>query len=76
MAQRKMEVRIIPMTAEHIEDVAEMERLVFSIPWSRKMIADELSNMHASYYVAVTDENLIIGYIGLHSVQDIDISRI
>lgn len=65
-----MEIRIVPMTLDHVDQVAELEKLIFSIPWTYNMIANELKNEHASYYVAITDESLVIGYIGLHVAYD------
>ena len=38
MEEKKMHVRIVPMTADHLDEVAELERLCFSVPWSRNML--------------------------------------
>ena len=42
MEQLKKKVRIVPMTNEYLNDVAELERTCFSNPWSRNMLAEEL----------------------------------
>ena len=34
MEQLKKKVRIVPMTNEYLNDVAELERTCFSNPWS------------------------------------------
>jgi len=39
-----MNYDIIPMTADHLDDVAEIERRCFSDPWSRRMLAEHLEN--------------------------------
>ena len=44
MEQLKKKVRIVPMTNEYLNDVAELERECFSNPWSRNMLAEELEN--------------------------------
>ena len=42
MEAEKMHVRIVPMTADHLDEVAELERVCFTTPWSRNMLAEEL----------------------------------
>ncbi len=44
MEAEKMHVRIVPMTADHLDEVAELERICFTTPWSRNMLAEELDN--------------------------------
>ncbi|MGI6576657.1 MAG: ribosomal protein S18-alanine N-acetyltransferase [Eubacteriales bacterium] len=65
-----MEIRIKPMTFDHLDQMVELENRCFSIPWSREMLSDELINEHAIYYVAVTEDDTLIGYIGMHVVFD------
>ena len=43
MEQLKKKVRIVPMTNEYLNDVAELERTCFSNPWSRNMLAEARS---------------------------------
>jgi cell division protein ZapA len=35
-------IKIVPMAAEHLNDVAALELACFSRPWSRQMLAEEL----------------------------------
>ena len=49
MEHLKKEVRIVPMTREHLDEVATLERACFSTPWSRNMLAEELDNAAAAY---------------------------
>ena len=35
-----MSVKIVPMTADHLEELEKLERICFSRPWSRKMLAE------------------------------------
>ena len=41
MEEKNLHVRIVPMTADHLDEVAELERICFSTPWSRNMLAEE-----------------------------------
>ena len=64
-------VKIIPMSAEHLDALASLERICFSRPWSRQMLADELDNQCAAFLVAVEPETeKAVGYAGLLVVAD------
>ena len=41
--REQMHVRIVPMNADHLDEIAELERICFSTPWSRNMLAEELT---------------------------------
>lgn len=51
------------MKAEHVAQVAALEKLCFSTPWSENSIAGELSNDLSLWYVALCD-GAVVGYIG------------
>ena len=71
MEQLKKKVRIVPMTNEYLNDVAELERECFSNPWSRNMLAEELENACSAFLVALDAENgSVVGYAGLLAVVD------
>lgn len=70
MEEKKMHVRIVPMTAEHLDEVAELERLCFSVPWSRNMLAEELDNALSAMLVALDDAGRVAGYAGLQVILD------
>lgn len=71
MTDNKMKVRIVPMTADHLDDVARLEQICFSRPWSRRMLAEELENQCAAFLVALAPEtNKVIGYAGLLVMAD------
>lgn len=55
---------IVPMAENHIKEIAEIESLCFSQPWSEKSLKDELTNENAHFLAAVF-ENKVIGYIGI-----------
>ena len=66
----KRSVRIVPMTADHLDQVAELERICFSAPWSRKMLAEELENDCAAFLVAEDAAGDVLGYAGLLVAAD------
>ncbi|MBQ1459750.1 MAG: ribosomal protein S18-alanine N-acetyltransferase [Oscillospiraceae bacterium] len=67
----KLHVNIVPMTADHLGELERLEKICFSRPWSRKMLAEELDNECAAFLVAedpVTKE--VVGYAGLLVMAD------
>ena len=70
MEEKKMHVRIVPMTADHLDEVAELERLCFSVPGSRNMLAEELDNAFSAMLVALDDQGRVAGYAGLQVILD------
>ncbi len=64
-----IDVNIIPMDKNHIKEVAEIEKLCFSKPWSEKALESELSKDISNFLVAVY-QKAVVGYIGLHIVSD------
>lgn len=70
MEHTSMHVRIVPMTADHLDEVAELERICFSTPWSRNMLAEELDNALSAFLVALDDSGKVVGYAGLQVVLD------
>ena len=70
MADTRMHVRIVPMNADHLDEVAELERICFSTPWSRNMLAEELDNMLSAFLVALDDADRVVGYAGVQVILD------
>ena len=65
------QVKIVPMAAEHLDRLEQVERMCFSRPWSKKMLAEELDNQCAAFLVAVEPETeKAVGYAGLLVVAD------
>lgn len=58
------ELIIVPMTAEHIHDIAEIEKNCFSTPWSEKALAEEL-NVPSAVFLTALSSGTIAGYMGL-----------
>lgn len=70
MDEQRMHVQIVPMTGDHLDEVAELERICFSTPWSRNMLAEELENDLSAFLVALDDSGRVAGYAGLQVVLD------
>ena len=71
MEHLKQQVRVVPMTHEHLDAVAALERACFSSPWSRAMLAEELDNAASAYLVALdAEDGGVVGYAGLLVVAD------
>ncbi len=60
---------ICPMEACHTEQVAELEQLCFSDPWSLNSVNSELTNPLSLWLVALEDHQ-VVGYIGSQTVLD------
>lgn len=59
---------IVPMSEAHVAQVAALEKLCFSDPWSENSVASELNNPLSFWLVAVEDD-AVAGYIGSQSVM-------
>jgi [ribosomal protein S18]-alanine N-acetyltransferase len=60
---------ILHMKAKHLEDIAQLEKLCFSAPWSFDALAEELSNPLAVFLVAESNK-AVCGYVGMHHITD------
>ena len=61
-------INIIPMSRDHVAQVAALEKRCFSDPWSEKSVASELDNGLALWLVAV-DRGQVKGYVGSQTVM-------
>ena len=68
--ENQLRVRIVPMTADHLDEVAELERVCFSVPWSRNMLKEELDNALSALLVALDDDGRVVGYAGVQVILD------
>lgn len=53
------------MTVDDISQVAEIERKIFSIPWSEKAFRDSMESDNTIYIVAKENNN-VAGYAGMY----------
>lgn len=69
--EKKTNIRIVPMNADHLDQIERLERICFSRPWNRRMLAEELENQCAAFLVAEdADSGAVLGYAGLLVVAD------
>ena len=59
---------ITAMNEFHVPQIAALEKLCFSDPWSENSIASELNNPLSLWLVAM-DGEAVVGYIGSQSVM-------
>lgn len=60
---------IVKMNAAHVAEIAEIEKVSFKTPWSAQMIADELKNPLAHYFVIEKDAQ-VLAYMGYYRILD------
>ena len=60
---------IVKMNESHVSQIAELEKICFSDPWSENSVASELKNKLALWLVAEEDGR-VAGYIGSQTCGD------
>lgn len=71
-----MEYKLCRADKGQVSQIAEMEQILFSDPWSEKGILEETENEYSDIYVALCEEN-VVGYcIVIRSYDEADIVRI
>ena len=65
-----MTYTVVPMNYDHVSQVAEIERMCFSDPWSERMLREHLDNQCAAALVALGEDGTVLGYAGLLVVLD------
>lgn len=61
-------IEIQRMNESHVAQVADLEKVCFSTPWSENSIRCELENLLSLWLVAVEDGS-VLGYVGSQSVM-------
>ncbi len=61
-----MEFTLKIMNAEHISQIAQLEKECFSEPWSENALSEELANENSHFLVAVSGG--VAGYIGVQEI--------
>ena len=71
-------IKVIPMTEEYIDDVAEIDEHCFHVPWTRTDFERAIrENKLAIYFVAVNEDNKAVGYAGMwHVVNEGHITNV
>lgn len=55
------------MNETHVLQIAELEKICFSDPWSETSIASELNNKLSLWMVAIDNER-VVGYVGSQTI--------
>ena len=63
-------VQIRPMCPADIPAVAELDRQIFSEPWSEQGFEEALLGQQNLFLVAEPEDDVIAGYIGLYGSYD------
>lgn len=63
----RSDMKIVPMTEEHVCAVASLEAVCFSDPWVEAAVRGELDN-ELSYWLVAMEDDAVIGYIGSQTV--------
>ena len=58
-----MQYKLVPMDKSHLSQVAAIERMCFSHPWSEALLEQELYNDMISLVVAEGEDGTVLGYL-------------
>ena len=58
------------MSLEHIAEINELEKLCFSLPWSRQALISQLPDDMHMFIAAIGDDGQVLGYVGMMYVLD------
>ena len=65
-----MHFEIAEVRLEHIEEIEELEKLCFSLPWSRQALISQLPDDMHIFIAAIGDDGRVLGYVGMMYVLD------
>ncbi|WP_265446400.1 ribosomal protein S18-alanine N-acetyltransferase [Acetivibrio straminisolvens] len=64
------DVQVSYMTLEDIDDVMIVEKLSFTIPWSKNALIEEVLNNRMAIYITAKIKGKAIGYAGMWKIFD------
>ena len=64
---KRNDIVLMPMAESHVQQVAQIERQCFSLPWTEACIAKELTNPLSLWLIAADGDD-VVGYIGSQTV--------
>ncbi len=65
-----MNGQIGPMVSAELEDISRLEKLCFSLPWSRESLRLEVEENKCARYFTVRTEGKVVGYGGMWLILD------
>ena len=69
-------IQYTTMNESHVSQVAELEKLCFSDPWSERSVASELTNAY-SFWLVAEENGCVVGYVGWQtSIDEADMMNI
>ena len=69
-------ITLCNMTAQHVAQVAALEKMCFADPWSENSVAAELEHDYSVWIVALEDET-VVGYVGAQvSFEEADMMNV
>ncbi|EXX85051.1 alanine acetyltransferase [Paenibacillus darwinianus] len=64
------EIEFRPMALDDVQTIVEIEREVFTAPWSYEAFVNELRHNHFARYLVMINDGCIIGYGGMWTIID------
>jgi len=64
------EINIVKTEICHINDIITIEKLSFTIPWTKNAFIQELKNNKFAVYLSAEVGNKVVGYAGMWKVFD------
>ena len=61
---------IVNVNASLLEQVEELEKLCFSLPWTWEMLMSQLPDDDHEFLAAVNENGKLLGYVGMMTVLD------
>ncbi len=70
-------IEYVAMKTRHLDEVYQIELDSFTIPWSKKALAEELASNDTAYYIVAVEDDKVIGYAGMwHIVNEGHITNV
>ncbi len=66
----KINVSIVPLAISHLDDIMEIEKLSFTIPWTREALAEEITRNKFAVYIGALLGGKVVGYAGMWKILD------
>jgi [ribosomal protein S18]-alanine N-acetyltransferase len=66
----QLEKNFRQLTKDDIEQIMQIEKLSFSLPWSKQAYLNELSHNNLAYYYGLFDQDQLIGFGGFWLILD------
>ena len=65
-----MHFEIADVRLEHIDEIEQLEKQCFSVPWSRQALISQLPDDMHFFIAAFNDSGRVLGYVGMMYVLD------